>query len=66
MVWRVCRLGLRELVDVRTAWAVVGEEREARFVEGRVEVVLELRFEGAFRRRVEEDVEVRREEDEES
>lgn len=65
-MWRVCRLGLRELVDVRTAWAVVGEEREARFVEGRVEVVLELRFEGAFRRRVEEDVEVRREEDEES
>lgn len=59
------RLGL-ELVDVRTAWAVVGEEREARLVEGRTEEVVEVRFEGDFRRLVEEDVEVRREDEVES
>ena len=63
---RVFRLGLRELVDVRTAWVVLGEEREARLVEGRAEIVAEVRFEGDFRRRVEEDVDVRRDEDVES
>jgi hypothetical protein len=44
----------------------VGEEREARLVDGRVDVVAEVRFEGDFKRRVEEDVEVRRDEDAES
>jgi hypothetical protein len=58
----VFRLGLRELVDVRTAWAMEGDEREARFADGR-EVVVEVRFEGDFRRR-EEDVEVRLEDEE--
>jgi hypothetical protein len=60
----VWRLG-RELVGVRIAWVVLGEEREALFVEGRV-VKVEVCFEGDFKRRVEEDVEVRRDEDEDS
>jgi len=57
----VCRLGLLELVEVRVAWAVVVEEREARYVDGRVEV----RFDGDFRRRVDE-VDVRVDDDDES
>ena len=56
------RIGLRELVHVRIAWTVAGEEREARLVEGRV---VDVRFEGDFKR-VQDDVDVRREEEAES
>ena len=56
-MWRGCRLGLLELV-------VDGDEREALFMEGRVEIGLEVRFEGDFKCRFEEDVDVRRDEDE--
>lgn len=64
-MWRVGRLGLCGLVDGPMAWAVVGEERDARFGDGRA-VVVGVCFEEDFSRRVEEDVEVRREDDEEA
>lgn len=54
-------------MDVRVAWVVVvGEERDARFAGGRATVVVEVRFEGDFRQRVEEEVEVRRDDEDES
>lgn len=43
----------------------MGEERDARFVDGR-DVAVEVRFEDDLSRRVEEDMEVRREEDDDS
>ena len=58
---RLCRLGLWGLDDVRIAWAVVGEEQDVCWVAGCVDVVVEVRFEGDFRRRFEDEEEVRRE-----
>lgn len=53
-------MGLLEFMEVRTACAVLGEEREARLVEGREVFTVEVRLEDLIRR-VEEDVDARRE-----